>query len=98
MCYEQVTLEPPNHVIFDFIRYDNKIVAVFENVKIFKQDKRDSDGLFEVGILDVPFCAVYTGVEAFYRYYIDRLSEQALAIVHEGPWIEGFRYLQRLGH
>ena len=65
LCYEQVTLESPNHVVFDFIRYDNKIVAVFENVKIFKQDKRDSDGLFEVGILDVPFCAVYTGAEAF---------------------------------
>ena len=104
MCYEQGTLEPPNHVIFDFIwedliRYDNKIVPVFEDVKIFKKrDERDSDGLFKVGILDVPSCAVYTGAEAFRRYHIERLSEQALAIVHEGPWMEGFRYLQRLDH
>ena len=100
MCYEHVTLEPPNHVIFDFIwkdliRYYNKVVAVFENVKIFKRDKRYSDGLLTVSVLGVPFCAVYTGVEASCRYYIDRLSEPALAIVH---WTDGLRYLQRLDH
>ncbi|KAI0267121.1 hypothetical protein BC834DRAFT_872641 [Gloeopeniophorella convolvens] len=52
---EHVTLEPPNHVIFDFlgkdsIRYYNKVTVdeqVFKNIKIFKRDKKDSDGLFD---------------------------------------------------
>ena len=42
----------------DLIRYYDKVVAVFENVKIFKRDKRDSGGLFKVSVLDFPFCAV----------------------------------------
>ena len=104
---EHVTLEPPNYVIFDFlgkdsIRYYNKVTVdeqVFKNIKIFKRDKKDSDGLFDrvnVSILDGPLCVAYT--EGFYRFYIARLSEQALAIVHEGPQREGFPYLQRLDH
>lgn len=52
---EHVTLEPPNFVIFDFlgkdsIRYYNKVTVdeqVFKNIKIFKRDKQDSDGLFD---------------------------------------------------
>ncbi len=52
---EHVTLEPPNYVIFDFlgkdsIRYYNKVTVdeqVFKNIKIFKRDKQDSDGLFD---------------------------------------------------
>jgi DNA topoisomerase-1 len=52
---EHVTLEPPNFVIFDFlgkdsIRYYNKVTVdeqVFKNIKIFKRDKKDSDGLFD---------------------------------------------------
>ncbi|KAH9972457.1 hypothetical protein BGW80DRAFT_1314640 [Lactifluus volemus] len=52
---EHVTLEPPNFVIFDFlgkdsIRYYNKVTVdeqVFKNIKIFKRDKVDSDGLFD---------------------------------------------------
>jgi len=52
---EHVTLEPPNYVIFDFlgkdsIRYYNKVTVdeqVFKNIKIFKRDKKDSDGLFD---------------------------------------------------
>jgi len=52
---EHVTLEPPNSVIFDFlgkdsIRYYNKVTVdelVFKNIKIFKRDKQDSDGLFD---------------------------------------------------
>ncbi|KAI0301022.1 hypothetical protein B0F90DRAFT_1844311 [Multifurca ochricompacta] len=52
---EHVTLEPPNFVVFDFlgkdsIRYYNKVTVdeqVFKNIKIFKRDKRDSDGLFD---------------------------------------------------
>jgi DNA topoisomerase-1 len=92
---EHVTLEPPNHVIFDFlgkdsIRYYNKVAIdeqVFKNIKIFKRDKKDSDGLFDrvnVSVLDL-FCAVYTDAEITCRLNIARLSEQAPAIVHEGP-------------
>ncbi len=52
---EHVTLEPPNYVVFDFlgkdsIRYYNKVTVdeqVFKNIKIFKRDKQDSDGLFD---------------------------------------------------
>ena len=83
---EHVTLEPPNYVIFDFlgkdsIRYYNKVAVdeqVFKNIKIFKRDKKDSDGLFDrvnVSVSDSPFCAVYTDAEVFCWFYIARLSE-----------------------
>lgn len=104
---EHVTLEPPNHVIFDFlgkdsIRYYNKVAVdeqVFKNIKIFKRDKKDSDGLFDrvnVSVLDL--FVLYILMLKLCRLYIARLSEQAPAIVHEGPQREGFPYLQRLDH
>lgn len=94
LCCEHVTLELLNYAIFDFlgkdsIRYYNKVTVddqVFKNIKIFKRDKKDSDGLFDrvnVSILDSPFCVAYTDADGF--FYIAQLSEQALAIVHEGP-------------
>ena len=66
----------------------NKVAVdeqVFKNVK---WDKEDSDELFDrvnVSVLHGPFCVVYTDAEDFCRIHIARLSEQALAIVHEGP-------------
>ncbi|KAF8469595.1 hypothetical protein BDZ91DRAFT_655281, partial [Kalaharituber pfeilii] len=54
--YEHVTLEPPNHVIFDFlgkdsIRFYNKFEVdpqVFKNLKIFKKEpKGPGDKLFD---------------------------------------------------
>jgi DNA topoisomerase-1 len=65
---EHVTLEPPNHVIFDFlgkdsIRYYNKVAVdeqVFKNIKIFKRDKKDSDGLFDrVNVSDLDLFVLY---------------------------------------
>ena len=50
---EHVTFELPNYVIFGFlekgsIRYYNMFTVdkqVFKNIKIFKRDKKGSDGL-----------------------------------------------------
>ncbi|KDQ57459.1 hypothetical protein JAAARDRAFT_177624 [Jaapia argillacea MUCL 33604] len=52
---EHVTLEQPNFIIFDFlgkdsIRYYNRVAVdqqVFKNIRIFKEDKLDSDDLFD---------------------------------------------------
>ncbi|KAA1473919.1 hypothetical protein DENSPDRAFT_840460 [Dentipellis sp. KUC8613] len=52
---EHVTLEPPNFVAFDFlgkdsIRYYNRVAVqeqVFRNIRLFKKDKEDGDGLFD---------------------------------------------------
>ncbi|TFY79589.1 hypothetical protein EWM64_g4425 [Hericium alpestre] len=52
---EHVTLEPPNFVSFDFlgkdsIRYYNRVAVqeqVFKNIRLFKRDKEDADGLFD---------------------------------------------------
>ena len=101
---EHVTLEPPNFVIFDFlgkdsIRYYNKVTVdeqVFKNIKIFKRDKQDSDGLFDRVNVSVSEFNAYvvllkTGPPAW-------LFEQALAVVHEGPQRKGVPYLQRVNH
>ena len=53
---EHVILKPPNCVIFDFlekdlIRYYNSVAIdekVSKNIMIFKRDKKDSDGLFDI--------------------------------------------------
>ncbi|KLO19461.1 hypothetical protein SCHPADRAFT_818092 [Schizopora paradoxa] len=52
---EHVTLEPPNNIIFDFLGKDSirfyKTVEVeqqvFKNIRIFKENKDDSDALFD---------------------------------------------------
>ncbi|KAI5120312.1 hypothetical protein M0805_005816 [Coniferiporia weirii] len=52
---EHVTLEPPNSIIFDFlgkdsIRYYKKVeveAQIFKNIRIFKENKEDSDALFD---------------------------------------------------
>ncbi|KAJ7497336.1 DNA topoisomerase I [Mycena latifolia] len=52
---EHVTLEAPNFIIFDFlgkdsIRYYNRVPVepqVFKNIRIFKENKGDSDSLFD---------------------------------------------------
>ncbi|KAJ6625604.1 hypothetical protein B0H10DRAFT_2002165 [Mycena sp. CBHHK59/15] len=52
---EHVTLESPNFIIFDFlgkdsIRYYNRVPVepqVFKNIRIFKENKSDSDSLFD---------------------------------------------------
>ena len=52
---EHVTLEPPNKLVFDFlgkdsIRYYNEVPVdeqIYKNVKIFKNNKDDSDELFD---------------------------------------------------
>lgn len=52
---EHITLEPPSFIIFDFlgkdsIRYYNRVSVeeqVFKNIRIFKEGKADSDGLFD---------------------------------------------------
>jgi DNA topoisomerase-1 len=94
---EHVTLEPPNFVIFDFlgkdsIRYYNKVTVderVFKNIKIFKRDKQDSDGLFDrvnvslSGSLFAPCAPTLT--LSFLSVYLAGLFEQAFAIVYEGP-------------
>lgn len=52
---EHVTLEAPDFLIFDFlgkdsIRYYNRVSVdpqVFKNIKLFKDNKEDSDNLFD---------------------------------------------------
>ncbi|KAJ7132760.1 DNA topoisomerase I [Mycena crocata] len=52
---EHVTLEAPNFIIFDFlgkdsIRYYNRVPVepqIFKNIRIFKENKDDSDNLFD---------------------------------------------------
>lgn len=52
---EHVTLEPPNFVIFDFlgkdsIRFYKRVEVepqIFKNIRIFKENKEDSDALFD---------------------------------------------------
>ncbi|KAJ4483382.1 DNA topoisomerase I [Lentinula aciculospora] len=52
---EHVTLESPNHIIFDFlgkdsIRYYNRVAVdaqIFKNIRIFKENKEDDDSLFD---------------------------------------------------
>lgn len=52
---EHVTLEAPNFIVFDFlgkdsIRYYNRVpvdAQVFKNVRLFKENKEDSDNLFD---------------------------------------------------
>lgn len=52
---DHVTLEPPNNIIFDFLGKDSirfyKTVEVeqqvFKNIRIFKENKDDSDALFD---------------------------------------------------
>ncbi|KAH7914159.1 DNA topoisomerase I [Hygrophoropsis aurantiaca] len=52
---EHVTLEAPNFIIFDFlgkdsIRYYNRVSVepqVFKNIRYFKENKEDSDNLFD---------------------------------------------------
>ncbi|EIW83345.1 hypothetical protein CONPUDRAFT_52328 [Coniophora puteana RWD-64-598 SS2] len=52
---EHVTLEAPNFIIFDFlgkdsIRYYNRVTVdqqVFKNIRLFKDNKDDSDNLFD---------------------------------------------------
>ncbi|KAJ7703153.1 DNA topoisomerase I [Mycena rosella] len=52
---EHVTLEAPNFIIFDFlgkdsIRYYNRVPVepqIFKNIRIFKENKSDSDSLFD---------------------------------------------------
>ncbi|KAH7888660.1 DNA topoisomerase I [Phlebopus sp. FC_14] len=52
---EHVTLEAPNFLIFDFlgkdsIRYYNRVAVegqVFKNIKLFKDNKEDSDNVFD---------------------------------------------------
>ena len=101
---EHVTLEPPNFVIFDFlgkdsIRYYNKVTVdeqVFKNIKIFKRDKQDSDGLFDRVNVSV---SKLTPVSYLLKPgHPARLFEQALAVVHEGPQCKGVSYLQRVNH
>ena len=108
---EHVTLEPPNFVIFDFlgkdsIRYYNKVTVdeqVFKNIKIFKRDKQDSDGLFDrvnVSVSELtPVSYLLKSMPA--TAFWDNpawLLEQALAVVHEGPQRKGVPYLQRVNH
>ena len=53
---EHITLRPPKYVIFDFLEkgliwYYNSVAVdeeVSKNVMIFKRDKKDSDGLFDI--------------------------------------------------
>lgn len=52
---EHVTMEPPDHLCFDFlgkdsIRYLNSVPVdqqVFKNIRIFKENKNDDDALFD---------------------------------------------------
>lgn len=52
---EHVTLEPPNTLIFDFlgkdsIRFYKQVeveTQIFKNIRIFKENKEDSDALFD---------------------------------------------------
>ncbi|EJD03354.1 uncharacterized protein FOMMEDRAFT_20466 [Fomitiporia mediterranea MF3/22] len=52
---EHVTLEPPNFLIFDFlgkdsIRFYKRVEVepqIFKNIRIFKENKEDSDALFD---------------------------------------------------
>ncbi|KAJ7680364.1 DNA topoisomerase I [Mycena polygramma] len=52
---QHVTLEAPNFIIFDFlgkdsIRYYNRVPVepqIFKNIRIFKENKEDSDSLFD---------------------------------------------------
>ena len=52
---EHVTMEPPDHLVFDFlgkdsIRYFNSVQVdpkVFKNIRIFKDNKNDDDALFD---------------------------------------------------
>ena len=55
---EHVTLKPPNYVISDFLEkdsiqcYDSVAIdeEVSKNVIIFKRDKKDSEGLFDLRV------------------------------------------------
>ena len=101
---EHVTLEPPNFVIFDFlgkdsILYYNKVTVdeqVFKNIKIFKRDKQDSDGLFDR--VNVSVSKLVPKSCLLKARHLARLFEQALAVVHEGPQRKGLPYLQRVNH
>ena len=102
---EHVTLEPPNFVIFDFlgkdsIRYYNKVTVdeqVFKNIKIFKRDKQDADGLFDR--VNVSFFTELAPISCLLKSrHLAWLFEQALAVVHEGPQRKGVPYLQRVNH
>jgi DNA topoisomerase-1 len=60
---EHVTLEAPDFLIFDFlgkdsIRYYNRVsvdAQVFKNIRLFKENKEDSDNLFDrVNVMQWP--------------------------------------------
>jgi DNA topoisomerase IB len=105
---EHVTLEPPNFVIFDFlgkdsIRYYNKVTVdeqVFKNIKIFKRDKIDSDGLFDRVNVSALGLQSHRGHEClrYLSFHLARLPEQAFAVLYEGPQCKGVPYLQCLDH
>jgi DNA topoisomerase-1 len=59
---EHVTLEAPDFIIFDFlgkdsIRYYNRVsveAQVFKNIRLFKENKEESDNLFDRVNVNLP--------------------------------------------
>lgn len=99
---EHVTLEPPNSVVFDFLGKDSirfyKIVEVdpqvFKNIRIFKENKSDSDALFDRVTVGLTLMIPLSSSLMFYN--LDHHFKQTSSSEHEGPYRKGLPYLQRV--
>lgn len=101
---EHVTLEPPNFVVFDFlgkdsIRFYKRVEVdpqVFKNIRIFKNNKEDTDDLFDRVNVRASFHSSVLLLTGHLLCYIDYTAEQTSNNLHAWSYCEGFPYIQRV--